>query len=148
MASAPIGHVIGADFIYDQQAIGMQQTGVLLKEIDELIRRLRTEGDDGALKSRICALIFLISQMPSRTIGGETGLRATAPFSGRSARRRSADDGAALRKKVPELLDALSGEGRLMRLDDEYLLQTEEGAEWEKEYRSRARRSSATTCRE
>ncbi len=59
---------------------GMLQSGVLLKEIDELIRGLRTEGADGELKSRICALIFLISQIPSRTIGGETGLRATAPF--------------------------------------------------------------------
>ena len=43
---------------------GMLQSGVLLKEIDELIRGLRSEGADGALKSRICALIFLISQMP------------------------------------------------------------------------------------
>jgi len=137
VASAPIGHVVGADFIYDQQAIGMQQTGVLLKEIDELIRRLRTEGNDGALKSRICALIFLISQVPSRTIGGDTGLRATAPFLADLLVEDLSEDGAALRKKVPELLDALTGEGRLMRLDDEYLIQTEEGAEWEKDYRSR-----------
>ena len=28
-------------------------------------------------------------------------------------------------------------DGRLMRIDEEYRLQTEEGAEWEKDYRSR-----------
>ena len=115
----------------------MLQSGVLLKEIDELIRGLRTKELDGPLKSRICALIFLISQVPSRTIGGETGLRATAPFLADLLVEDLADDGAKLRKRVPELLDALVNEGRLMRIDDEYRLQTEEGAEWEKDYRSR-----------
>ena len=98
--------------------------------------RLRTEGRR-PLKSRICALIFLISQVPSRTIGGETGLRATAPFLADLLVEDLADDGAKLRKRVPELLDALVNQGRLMRIDDEYRLQTEEGAEWEKDYRSR-----------
>ena len=82
-------------------------------------------------------LIFLISQIPSRTIGGETGLRATAPFLADLLVEDLADDGARLRKRVPELLDDLVADGRLMRIDDEYRLQTEEGAEWEKDYRSR-----------
>jgi hypothetical protein len=137
VAHDQIGHVVGGDFIYDQQSPGMLQSGVLLKEIDELIRGLRTEGLDGPLKSRICALIFLISQLPPRTIGGETGLRATAPFLADLLVEDLADDGAKLRKRIPELLDGLVTEGRLMRIDDEYRLQTEEGAEWEKEYRSR-----------
>ncbi len=137
VADDQIGHVVGGDFIYEQQSPGMLQSGVLLKEIDELVRSLRIEGRDGALKSRICALIFLISQVPSRTIGGETGLRATAPFLADLLVEDLTDDGAKLRKRVPELLAALANEGRLMRIGDEYRLQTEEGAEWEKEYRSR-----------
>jgi hypothetical protein len=137
VANDPIGYVVGGDFIYEQQSPGMLQSGVLLKEIDELIRGLRTEGDDGRLKSRICALIFLISQVPTRTIGGETGLRATAPFLADLLVENLADDGANLRKRVPELLETLVNEGRLMRIDDEFRLQTEEGAEWEKDYRGR-----------
>lgn len=137
VAGDPLGHVVGGDFIYEQQSPGMLQSGVLLKEIDELIRGLRDEGDEGQLKSRICALIFLISQVPTRTIGGETGLRATAPFLADLLVEDLAEDGAKLRKRVPELLDVLVGEGRLMRIDDEYRLQTEEGAEWERDYRSR-----------
>src|SRR6266571_453610 len=137
VADDQIGHVVGGDFIYEQQAPGMLQSGVLLKEIDELIRGLRSEGLDGPLKSRICALIFLISQVPSRALGGETGLRATAPFLADLLVEDLADDGAKLRKRVPELLDDLVNEGRLMRIDHEYRLQTEEGAEWEKDYRSR-----------
>ena len=136
VASDPLGHVVGGDFIYEQQSPGMLQSGVLLKEIDELIRSLRTGDADSQLKSRICALVFLISQMPSRTIGGE-GLRATAPFLADLLVEDLADDGAMLRKRVPELLAVLVTEGALMRIDDEYRLQTEEGAEWEKDYRSR-----------
>ena len=137
VAEDPIGHVVGADFIYEEQSPGMLQSGVLLKEIDELIQTLRAEGGDGELKSRICALTFLISQIPSRTIGGETGLRATAPFLADLLVEDLNHDGARLRKRVPELLDELVADGRLMRIDDEYRLQTEEGAEWEKDYRGR-----------
>ncbi len=135
VAGEPIGHVVGAEFLYDEQSTGMLQSGVLLKEIDELIRSLRTEGADGELQSRICALVFLISQIPSRTIGGETGLRATARFLADLLVEDLASDGALLRKCVPEQLDVLVAEGRLMRIDDEYRLQTEEGAEWEQNYR-------------
>ena len=137
VAADPVGHVVGGDFIYEQQSAGMQMSGVLLKEIDELIRGLRAEGGDGELKSRICALVFLISQLPSRTLGGETGLRATAPYLADLLVEHLADDGARLRKRVPEMLDALVSDGHLMQIDDEYRLQTEEGAEWEKDYRSR-----------
>jgi hypothetical protein len=137
VAELPIGNVVGADFLYEEQSPGMLQSGVLLKEIDELIRSLRTEGPDGELKSRICALTFLVSQIPSRTLGGETGLRATAPFLADLLVEDLADDGARFRKLVPDLLDILVAEGRLMRIDDEYRLQTEEGAEWEKDYLSR-----------
>jgi len=137
VADAPVGHVVGADFLYTDQFTPMLQSGVLLKEIDELIRSLRVEGPDGVLKARICSLIFLISQVPARTIGGETGLRATAPYLADLLVEDLADDGARLRKRVPEMLDLLVADGRLMRIDDEYRLQTEEGAEWEKDYRSR-----------
>jgi hypothetical protein len=137
VAGNPIGHVVGADFLYEEQSPGMLQSGVLLKEIDERIRGLRVEGPDGELKARICALVFLISQIPGRTIGGETGLRAAAPFLADLLVEDLADDGSRMRKRVPELLEALSSEGFLMRIDDEYRLQTEEGADWEREYRSR-----------
>jgi hypothetical protein len=137
VAGKPIGHVVGADFLYDEQAPGMLQSGVLLKEIDELIATMRSDGADGGLKARICALVFLISQLPTRTIAGETGLRATAPFLADLLVEDLATDGARLRKKVPEMLEVLVKDGRLMRIEDEYRLQTEEGAEWEKEYSSR-----------
>lgn len=138
VADASVGHVIGADFLYDQQAPALQTSGVLLKEIDELIRGYKEEGPDGELKSRICAVIFLISHIPAQMVGtGELGLRATAPFIEDLLVEDLEHGRAPLRKRVPELLEELVTAGRLMRIDDEYRLQTEEGAEWEKEYRSR-----------
>lgn len=136
VAGEAVGHVVGADFVYDEQAPGMLQSGVLLKEIDERIRGLRTDDPDGELKSRICALTFLIRQIPPRTIGGE-GLRATAPFLADLLVEDLSADGAKLRKRVPEMLDELVAAGAVQRVDDEYLLQTEEGQEWEKDYRTR-----------
>ena len=148
VAGDPIGYVVGGDFVYEQQSAGMLQSGVLLKEIDELIRGLRSEGADGELKSRICALIFLVSQLPSRTISGETGLRATAPFLADLLVEDLTDGGASIRKRLPALLEELVVAGAVQRIEhDEYRLQTEEGAEWQKDYEGRlaAIRDDAST---
>ena len=100
VADDPVGHVVGADFVYDQQSAGMLMSGVLLKEIDELVRSLRDGTDDGELKSRLCALIFLISQLPHGGVG-DIGLRATAPFLADLLVEDLERDGAQLRKRVP-----------------------------------------------
>ncbi len=138
VAAEPIGHVVGADFLYDQQASILQQSGELLKEISESILALKDEGEDGELKSRICSLVFLITSIPTQMTGtGETGLRATATYIADLLIEDLHNDGAGMRKRVPELLEELVKAGRLMRIDDEYQLQTEEGTEWEKEYGNR-----------
>ena len=75
--------------------------------------------------------------MPSTHPQRRDRLRATAAYLADLLVEDLANDGAALRKRVPELLDTLVKEGRSMRIDDAYQLQTEEGAEWEKDYQSR-----------
>lgn len=138
VADREVGHVVGADFLYYQQAPILQQSGELLKEISELILSLRDEDDDGELKSRICALVFLLASIPNQM--GETqqaGLRATAPFIADLLVEDLQSDGAALRKRVPELLEELETSGHLQKLGDEYRLQTEEGADWQRDYGSR-----------
>ena len=113
-------------------------SGVLLREVDDFIQRMMSEGGDSAVKGRLCALIFLISQMSQPVLGGETGLRATAPFLADLLVEDLAEDGARLRKRVPELLDELVADGRIVQdVDDEYRLLTQEDAEWEKDYRTR-----------
>ncbi len=136
VALEPIGTAAGGDFLFADQYPQMLQSGVLLKEIDELIRGLEDGTPDGELKSRACALVFLISQLPHEGVG-DTGVRATAPVIADLLIEDLAGDGAALRKDVPRVLDELVEQGRVMKLGDEFRLQTEEGAEWTKEFSQR-----------
>ncbi|MDW3214983.1 MAG: BREX system P-loop protein BrxC [Ilumatobacteraceae bacterium] len=136
VADEPVGHVIGGDFVFTSEAASMQQSGVLLKEIDETIRGLQDGTPAGLLKSRICALIFLISQLPQDGVN-DSGLRATAPWIADLLVEDLAEDGAELRKQVPALLADLVADGRVVKIDEQYLLQTEEGAEWTADYNRR-----------
>jgi len=136
VADEPLGHVIGGDFVFRSESATMLASGVLLKEIDELIRGLEDGTADGELKSRVCALVFLISQLPHDGVG-DTGVRATAPVISDLLVEDLSTDGAYLRKEVPRLLDELVEQGRVMKLGDEFRLQTEEGAEWTKGFSQR-----------
>ena len=73
---------------------------------------MMSEGGDSVVKGRLCALIFLISQMSQPILGSKTGLRATAPFLADLLVEDLAEKDARLRKRVPELLDKLVAEGR------------------------------------
>lgn len=136
VADEPLGHVIGGDFVFQGQITNMLQSGVLLKEIDELIRGLQDGSPDGELKSRACAVIFLVSQLAHEGVN-DTGVRARADIIADLLVEDLATDGARLRKEVPRVLDELVELGRVMKLGDEYWLQTEEGAEWTKDFSRR-----------
>ncbi len=129
VADKPVGYVIGGEFVFQSESMTMLQSGVLLGEIYELIQGLADGTEDGELASRACSLIFLISQLPQNGLG-DIGLRATAPMIADLLVRDLNSDGAALRKNVPVVLDKLAEDGRLLKIGDEYRLQTEEGAEW------------------
>ncbi|MCB0257469.1 MAG: BREX system P-loop protein BrxC, partial [Anaerolineae bacterium] len=136
VADEPVGHVIGGDFVFRSESASMLQSGVLLKEIDELIRGLEDGTPDGELKSRACALVFLISQLPHEGVG-DTGVRATSAVLSDLLVEDLAADGAQLRKDVPRIMEELVEQGRVMKLGEEFRLQTEEGAEWTQEFNQR-----------
>ena len=136
VAQAALGTVVPADFIYDEKSADMLQTGVLLREIEQLIKGERENGPDGALRSRVLALVFLISQL-SREGFADTGVRATESHIADLMVDDLGSAGAALRRDVPRVLAELHGEAKLLKVDDEYLLQTQAGQEWTKEFRNR-----------
>jgi hypothetical protein len=139
VANEPLGTVVPADTIYVQQQQSMLQSGVLLREVFETIRRLDDGTPEGALRSRLCTLIFMISQLPS---GGaaDLGLHPTANNLADLLVRDLKSDGVKLRQVVPQQLEYLVGQGVLLKLTsrvgDEYRLQTRESSEWEAAYRS------------
>ncbi|NLG84492.1 MAG: BREX system P-loop protein BrxC [Firmicutes bacterium] len=139
IAEKSFGTVVAADFIYEQNKTQMVQTGALSRQIQETIERLNDGSDLGRLKSRLCALCFLIGKLP-REAGSDIGLRATpetlADLLVEDLRTGSTE----LRRLIPPLLHELFEAGTLTRVGDEYRLQTPEGAAWEAEYRDRLSR--------
>ena len=139
-ADNQVGTVVAADFLFDEISANLLQSGVLLREIHEAIVKQREDGTpDGALKSRLCALVFLIRKLP-REAGIDIGVRANVGTLADLLVENLANDGAALRGRLPALLDELVDAGTLLKLDDEYSLQTRESSDWEGEFRNRRSR--------
>jgi hypothetical protein len=132
VANDPLGHVVGGDFIFEQQRPILLQTNVLLRDIDGVIQTQKDGSEDGELKSRICALLFLIKETDSNL-----GLKANADTLADLLVTDLASGSTSLRQRIPQLLEELVENGTVMQLDEEYQLQTREGAEWEKDYRTR-----------
>ena len=114
----------------------MLQTGVLLRDIEQLIKGERSNSDSGELRSRVLALIFLISQLPREGFA-DTGIRPTASHIADLLVDDLPGSGQSLRRDVPPLLDRLQSEAKVLRVDDEYMLQTPAGQESTKDFRTR-----------
>ena len=139
IAEKPIGTVTAADFIFDAQRATMLQSGVLLREIDETIQGLDDGSPEGVLAKRLCSLIFLIRKLPREQVA-DVGVRATPVMLADLLIQDLDRDGASLRQRIPLVLDRLTEQGKLIKLDDEYSLQTRESAEWDREFRNRQTR--------
>ena len=136
VADQPLGHVIGGDFVFRSESAEHAAERRAAQGDRRAHPRPRRRHADGELKSRACALVFLISQLPARRRRRDRAARHRAvprrpPGRGPRRRRRRAP------QARPRVLDELVDQGRLMKLDDEFRLQTEEGAEWEKEFNQR-----------
>ena len=146
VADAPLGTVVPGDAIYEQLSADMLSGGVLPREIDQTIRELNDGTPDGALRSRLCALAFLVDQLPNDGIDA-TGLRPNAATFVDLLVKDLSGDGATLRGRVPQLLGELTETGTLMRTAEgdapEYRMQTRESAEWDQAYRAARTRFQA-----
>ena len=132
VADRPLGWVIPADWLYDEKSGDWLQSAALLSDVDTGIRQLRDKTPDGRLKSRLCALIFMISKLHE-----DEGLRATPEALADLLVEDLRAGSAALRQQIPGLLAALVEAGQLVQIEDEYRIQTREGAEWDADYRHR-----------
>ena len=138
-AEEPVGTVVPADFLFEEIAANLLQSGVLLRAVHETIIAQDDGTPDGQLKSRLCALVFLIRKLP-RDVGVDIGVRATMETLADLLVKDLARDGSALRARLPKLLDDLVATSKLMKLDDEFSLQTRESSEWEAEFRNKQTR--------
>lgn len=130
-AEKPLGAIVTADFIYEQIATTLLQTGVISKEIYEDISRLKGGNSEQVLQGRILSLILLISKLPSDIDYGIatnadtlTDLLLTDLQQGKHE----------LRALVPKMLSQLEADGLVMSMQtssgEEYRLQTIESQQW------------------
>lgn len=132
-----LGATIPGDDLFEALAPEMVNTGVLLREISDRIGNLKKDKTDrGTLAYRICGLVFLISRLP-REAGSDIGVRASKDHIADLLVDDLLADNGKLRSTVETVLEELAASGALMRVGDEYRLQTKEGAEWDAEFRRR-----------
>lgn len=146
VANDPLGTVPPADFIYDQLRSAMLQSGVLLREVATLISDLDDGTANGRLRSRLCALIFLIDQL-RREGATPAGVRPDADTLADLLVQDLPAGSASLRQQIPSILDGLVEVGTLMLVEGEYRLQTRESAEWDKDRRGHYQRIVADETR-
>ncbi|MCE5247410.1 BREX system P-loop protein BrxC [bacterium] len=140
-----LGAVIPGDELFDALAPEMVNTGVLPRELNEKIVGL--ESSHGALARRIASLVFLIGRLP-RAAGVDLGVRATAAHIADLLVDDLAGDNGKLRTEVAATLATLSRAGILLEVGDEYRLQTREGAEWDREFRTCQQKLSTNAAQE
>jgi len=138
-AEATLGTVVPADFIFGQLHPDLLRGGILLREIDETIRNLDDKTDDGRFAQRLCGLIFLIRKLPREAVA-DIGVRATPEMLADLLVSDLSGDGTQFRKDIPRILKKLVDAGTLIKLDEEYSLQTRESSEWDREFRNRQTR--------
>ena len=137
LSDCGLGATVPGDELYEALAPEMVNTGVLLREINERIINLSKDGSDkGMLARRICGLVFLISRLP-REAGSDIGVRASKEHIADLVVDDLLADNGKLRSAVETVLEELTSSGVLMKVSDEYRLQTKEGAEWDAEFRRR-----------
>lgn len=131
-ADLPLGNVVSGAFLFGQVESSLRMSGVLLLEISETIAR-QVKEPDGGLRRDLCALIFLIGQLPHEG-PNDSGVRADAETLADLLVTDLNAGSTDLRKKVPALLKRLADEGAVMQVEDEYRMQTRDGSEWNRAY--------------
>ena len=136
VADRPVGAAIPASDLFDALAPSLVNTGVLLNEISTRIRKLDDGTEEGQLKCDLCGLVFLIGKLPREALV-DAGVRANPVTLADLLVADVTADSGPFRKRVADILDALADEAVVMRVGDEFRLQTTEGAAWDGEFRSR-----------
>ena len=127
----PLGHVVPADYLYFDSADKLLQSRILPRKVHEKTMSWNKGSEEEQLMARACGLVFLINKLGSQN--SEIGIRATIDTLADLLVENLADGSSSLRSKLPSLLDKCE---LLMKVDDEYRIQTEESAAWSDEFLS------------
>lgn len=127
----PVGNTIPADFLYFDGADKLIQSRILPRKVHQKTMTWIRGSEDEKLVARACGLIFLINKLASANheIGIRCDLDTIADLMVEDLKAGSSH----LRGQLPALLDKCE---LLMKVGEEYRIQTEESQAWNDEYQS------------
>jgi len=126
----PVGTIVSADHLYFESASRLLQSQALPRDIYQATMTWRDSKDeDDLLRARACGLVFLINSLTSKN--RDTGMRATVETLADLMVTDLTAGGTALRAQLPSLLDNCQ---LLMKIKDEYRIQTTESTLWQGEF--------------
>lgn len=138
-----VGNVIPADFLYFDSADKLLQSRVLPRKLYETsFSWIQHEDEDKRLLARACGLVFLINKLSSKN--KEIGIQATVDTLADLMVEDLAQGSSALRNRLPELLNQCE---LLMKVGNEYRIQTEESTAWNDDFQNQKSTLSSETYR-
>lgn len=131
--SEPLGDVVPADYLYFDSADKMLQSRILPRKIHEKTISWMKGSEDQRLIARACGLVFLINKLAGGN--NEIGIKTTVDTLADLMVQNLSEGSSALRSKLPGLLNKCE---LLMKVADEYRIQTEESVAWTDEFLSQS----------
>ncbi|MGK5095513.1 BREX system P-loop protein BrxC [Deltaproteobacteria bacterium TL4] len=129
--NAPLGQVIPADYLYFDSAEKLLQSRILPRKVYEKTMSWIKGSEAEQLMARACGLVFLINKLSGSNT--EIGIRCTIHSLADLMVENLASGSGSLRAKLPALLDQCE---LLMKVGEEYRIQTEESSAWNDEFLS------------
>ena len=127
----PLGDVVPADYLYFDSAEKLLQARVLPRKVHEKTMTWFKGSENEKLMARATGLVFLINKLTS--FNNELGIKATVDTLADLMVTDLSKGSAALRSKLPTLLDNCD---LLMKVGDEYRIETDESRVWNDEFLS------------
>ena len=134
IAEKPLGTVIPTSDLFRALAADLVGSDILLNEINTRIAKLDDGTEDGTLRADLCGVVFLIGKLPRQDVL-DLGVRANSRTLADLLVTDITQDSGPFRNRVAGELARLADQGVLMKVADEYRIQTTEGADWERAFR-------------
>ena len=130
-ADKDLGYAVPADFLFFDGADKLLQARILPRKLHEKTMSWMHGSEDEKLTARACGVVFLINKIGNSN--SEIGIKATIDTIADLLVEDLPTGSSGLRNRLPKLLDACD---LIMRVGDEYRIQTEESSAWNDEFLS------------
>ncbi|MBY0147753.1 BREX system P-loop protein BrxC [Neobacillus niacini] len=137
-----VGNVIAADYLYFDSAEKLLQARILPRNVYEKTMSWIRGTEDEQLWARASGLIFLINKLAGNN--NEVGIKATIDTIADLLVENLSEGSSALRARLNEILDKCP---LLMKVGDEFRIQTKESSAWNDEFQSQRSQLSNTIHR-